>query len=321
MDKLSAMRTYRRIVELGSFRAAASDRGLSNAGVSKQLIELEAELGTSLITRTTRRLATTEAGEAYFERCVRILDDIAEAEAAASATQAAPQGLLRINAPMSFGLLQIMAWIPDFMDRYPQVRLDLVLNDRKIDLIDEGFDVALRVRTALVDSSLVAKRLGAVTRVVCASPTYIAAHGAPRSPADLLDNRILAYSLSESPTEWLLTPSTGGDAVRQRVMPVLSINNSIGLRDALLAGLGISLLPTFVVADLLKSGHLVTVLPAYRCEEHSLFALYSASRHVSPKVRAFVDFAASAFKTSFRDSSGDVLRADTAAIANDAPPT
>ena len=294
MDKLSAMRTYRRVVELGSFRAAATDRGLSNAGVSKQVIELEAELGASLITRTTRKLTTTEAGQAYFERCVRILDDIAESEAAVTATQAAPRGLLRISAPMSFGLLQLMAWIPDFVRRYPQVQLDLVLNDRASDLIEEGFDVAIRVRTTLPDSSLVAKRLGTVTRIVCASPGYLAEAGTPAMPDDLLAHRALVYSLSESPTNWSLTSLANGNMVRQRVVSALSINNSIGLRDAALAGMGVALIPVFIVADALKAGTLVQVLPQFRCEAHSLYALYPASRYISPKVRAFVDFATGA---------------------------
>lgn len=291
MDKLSAMKTYRRIVELGSFRAAATDRGLSNAAVSKQLMELEAELGASLIARTTRRLATTEAGQAYFERCVQILDDIAESEAAVTATQIAPRGLLRISAPMSFGLLQLMSWIPDFMRRYPQIQLDLVFNDRAIDLIEEGFDVAIRIRTTLADSSLVAKRLGTVRRDVCASPGYLAASGTPDRPGDLLAHRTLAYSHSESPTEWSLTPLAGGNVVRQRVVPVVSLNNSIGLRDAVLADMGIALIPTFIISDELRSGRLVRVLPGFRCEDHTLFAVYPGSRHPSPKVRAFVDFA------------------------------
>ena len=298
MDKLSAMKTYRRIVELGSFRAAAADRALSNAGVSKQLIELEAELGASLITRTTRRLATTEVGQAYFERCVQILDDLAEAEAAVTTSQRAPRGLLRVSTPMSLGLLGVMAWIPDFMRRYPEVRLDLVLNDRAIDLIEEGFDVAIRVRTVLPDSSLIAKRLGGVTRVICASPAYLEANGTPQHPADLLQHKTLVYSLSESPTEWSLTPAAGGGAIKQRVVPALSINNSIGLSAAAVAGMGIALLPTFVVSDHLRSGDLVGILPAFCCEHHSLYAMYPANRYLSPKVRAFVDFAATALADS-----------------------
>lgn len=292
MDKFSAMRTFRRIVELGSLRAAAADRGLSNAGVSKQLSELEAELGASLITRTTRKLATTEVGQAYFHRCVQILDDIAESEAAVSATQAAPRGLLRVSAPMSFGLLQLMSWVPDFMRRYPQVQLDLVLNDRATDLIEEGTDVALRVRTTLADSSLVAKRLGTVSRAICASPGYIAQSGTLERPGDLLTHHTLVYTLSESPTEWSLTPANGGATVRQYVVPALSLNNSIGLRDAALADMGVTLIPRFVVAEDLGTGKLLEVLPEFRCEDHSLYAIYPRSRHLSPKVRAFVDFAA-----------------------------
>lgn len=292
MDKLSSMRTFRRVIELGSFRAAASDRGLSKAGVSKQIIQLEAELGASLITRTTRKLTATQAGQAYFERCVQILDDIEESEAAVAATQVAACGVLRVSAPMSFGLLHLITWIPDFIRLYPQVRLDLVLNDRAIDLISEGFDIAIRVRTTLPDSSLIARRLGTVTRVVCASPEYLAAAGTPEQPEDLLAHRALVYSLSESPTEWSLTPSATGQAVRQRVIPALSINNSIALRDAAVAGMGLALIPTFIIAKELRAGTLTQVLQQYCCEAHSLYALYPASRHISPTVRAFVDFLA-----------------------------
>lgn len=295
MDKLSAMRTYRRIVELGSFRAAATDRGLSTAGVSKQLAELENDLGASLLTRTTRRLATTEAGQAYYERCARILDDIAETEAAVTASQAAPRGLLRVTAPMSFGLLHLMPLVPAFMRGHPEVKLDLVLNDRAVDLIEEGFDVALRIRTSLADSSLVAKRLGPVTRVLCASPDYVAGHGAPERPADLARHRCLVYSLSEAPTEWTLAPPGGAGPVTVRVEPALTVNSSMGLREALLAGVGLSLIPGFVVWADLEAGALVPLLPDHAATGHALHAVYPHSRHLSPKVRAFVDFVAAAY--------------------------
>jgi DNA-binding transcriptional LysR family regulator len=290
VDKLSAMKSFRRIVELGSFRAAAADRGLSNAGVSKQLLELESELGASLLIRTTRKLSLTETGRAYFERCVRILDDIAESEAAVVAAQSAPRGLLRVSAPMSLGLLRLMAWVPEFMQAYPHIQLDLVFNDRAVDVIDEGFDVAIRVRTKLADSTLIVKRLGTLTRIVCASPKYLAAVGALRTPHDLPNHRALVYSLSQAPTEWTLTPLDGGAAIQQRVVPALCINNSIGLRDAVLAAMGVALIPRFVITEELRHGTLVDVLPGWESEDHSLFVIYPSSRHLSPKVRAFVDF-------------------------------
>lgn len=295
MDKLSAMRTYRRIVELGSFRAAATDRGLSTAAVSKQLAELENDLGASLLTRTTRRLATTQTGQAYYERCARILDDIAETEAAVTASQAAPRGLLRVTAPMSFGLLHLMPLVPAFMRDHPEVRLDLVLNDRAVDLIDEGFDVALRIRTSLADSSLIAKRLGSVTRVLCASPDYIAGHGAPERPADLVRHRCLVYSLSDTPAEWTLAPPNGAEPVTVRIEPALSVNSSMGLREALLAGIGLSLIPSFVVWADLEAGTLVPLLPDHAATGRTLHAVYPHSRHLSPKVRAFIDFMTAAY--------------------------
>jgi DNA-binding transcriptional LysR family regulator len=290
MDKLAAMHAFRRVVERGSFRAAARDLGRSNAAVSKQIGDLEAELGATLITRTTRRLALTEVGRAYFERCGRILDDLAEAESSVASLQAAPRGLLRINAPMSFGLLHLSPALPTYMHRCPEVRLDLVMNDRAVDLVEEGFDVALRVRTSLPDSSLIARRLAPVQRVLCAAPAYLDQHGYPERPEDLVRHRCLIYSLSDSQSEWTLTSLPEGELLTVTVQPHLAANSSIALREALLAGIGIALVPTFVVGPELADGRLARVLPGLQVPPHTMYALYPPSRYLSPKVRSFIDF-------------------------------
>jgi DNA-binding transcriptional LysR family regulator len=290
MDRLAAMHAFRRVIELGSFRAAARALGRSNAAVSKQVSDLEAELGATLIARTTRRLAPTEAGQAYYERCARILDDLTEANTAVASLQAAPRGLLRINAPMSFGLLHLARAMPAYIQCYPDVRVDLVLNDRAVDLLEEGFDVAIRVRTSLPDSSLIARRLAPVRRVLCAAPDYLERYGCPEQPEDLVRHRCLIYSLSTSPTEWTFTLRGTNEPQPVKVPAYFTANSSIALREALLAGSGIALVPTFVVGPDIREGRLRTVLPQFESPGHTMYALYPSARHLSPKVRSFVDF-------------------------------
>ena len=284
------MHAFRRVIELGSFRAAARDLGRSNAAVSKQIGDLEAELGSTLIARTTRRLAPTEVGQAYYERCARLLDDRVETEAAVASLQAAPRGLLRVNAPMSFGLLHLARALPAYIQRYPEVRVDLVMNDRAVDLLEEGFDVAVRVRTSLPDSSLISRRLAPIRRVLCAAPTYLERFGEPERPEDLIRHHCLIYSLSTSPTEWTFFLPGTSEPLTVRVQPYFTANSSIALREALLAGSGIALVPTFVVGPDIRTGWLRAVLPTFEIAPQTMYALYPAARHLSPKVRSFVDF-------------------------------
>ncbi len=284
------MHAFRRVIELGSFRAAARDLGRSNAAVSKQVSDLEVELGATLIARTTRRLALTEIGQAYYERCARILDDLTETETAVASLQAAPRGLLRVNAPMSFSLLHLSRALPAYIQRYPDVRVDLVMNDRAVDLLEEGFDIAVRVRTSLPDSSLIARRLAPVRRVLCAAPAYLEQYGCPEQPEELVRHRCLIYSLSTSPTEWTFDRSGTSEPLTVRVLPYFTANSSIALREALLAGSGIALVPTFVVGQDIREGQLRTVLPAFEIRPHTMYALYPSARHLSPKVRSCVDF-------------------------------
>lgn len=294
MDKLLAMRTFRRVVELGGFSAAARDLDLSNAGVSKHVKDLERALGTALLVRTTRKVAATEAGRAYYDRCVRILDEVEEAELALTALNAAPRGRLRVNAPMSFGLLHVAPLIAAFHERCPEVRLDLSLNDRRVDLVHEGFDVGLRIRARLEDTSLVARRICAIRTALVAAPAYLDRHGVPASPGDLVDHVLLAYSLNEDPDRWRFR--RGAETAEIEIVPKVLANSGIALKAPVLAGVGLTLTPTFTVGDELRAGRLKRVLPDWETPDYALFAMYPPSRHLAPKVRAFVDFVSESFR-------------------------
>jgi DNA-binding transcriptional LysR family regulator len=293
MDRLAAIEAFVRVAEAQSFSAAARRLRASKSAVSRNVGALEADLGVRLFHRTTRSLTLTEAGRGYFERAQRILADLDEAKEAVSQLQAAPRGRLRVSAPMSFGFLHLAPALPDFLARYPEVAIDLVMNDRFVDLIDEGFDVAVRIG-AMEDSSLIARKLAPMRRVVCASPGYFAAQGAPRTPDDLKGHACLLNSNIASSREWRFTAPDGA-AWPVEVQGRLSANNGDALRVAALKGLGIANLPTFIVGGDLQAGTLVTALDAFITQNFSMHAVYPHSRHLSPKVRAFVDFLADCF--------------------------
>ena len=290
MDQLTALRALRRVVELGSFTAAANALGISHSIVSRQIRQLENQLGAQLLNRTTRRFALTAAGQQYYLASRDILDALDAADRAVMQQQALPSGSLRINAPMAFGALELAAWLPQFAAQYPQLQLDLVCNDRMVDLIEEGFDVALRLTRGLPDSTLVARKLASSRMVAVASPAYLARHGRPVSPADLARHDCLRYTLADHPDTWSFMDA-GGATLSVPVRGNLQANTGIALRTAALAGMGIACTAAFIVRDALASGALVQVLPAYTLAPRNLYALYPHSRHLSPKVRALIDFA------------------------------
>ena len=287
LDNLAAMAVFARVVEDRSFTQAADALGRSKSAVSKAVSQLEDRLGARLLNRTTRRLSLTEAGTAYYERAARILAEAAEADSAVSALQDEPRGTLRINAPMSFGQRHLAPAIGGFLERYPELRLDITLSDRFVDLIGEGYDVAVRI-AALPDSSLIAAKLAPNRRVVCASPDYLARAGTPRHPQDLRQHNCFGYTYQATGNTWRFVGPEGPATVR--VTGSLTANNGDILKAAMLQGLGLGLVPTFSIADELKSGELVVVLPDYIDTETSVYAVYPHSRHLSAKVRAFVDY-------------------------------
>lgn len=287
MDRFAALEAFAHVVEEGSFTAAATKLGLTRAAVSRQVQVLEAQIGTRLLNRTTRKVSLTEPGRAYYETARRVLDELSEAEEGIARLSAQPRGLLKVDAPMSFGTMHLAPAIATFMSRYPDVEIQLALNDRFVDIVAEGFDVGLRIGR-LEDSSLVARRITESRRVLCAAPGYLAERGRPEHPRDLRQHRILHYGYLESGGIWRLSGSDGNHSLRLEA--ALCANNGEVLRDAAIAEQGIALLPTFIVGAALQDGSLVTILPDYQPPATALYALYPPNRFLAMKVRLFINF-------------------------------
>ncbi|MCK6454201.1 MAG: LysR family transcriptional regulator [Alphaproteobacteria bacterium] len=288
MDQLAGMAVFARVVEEKGFTAAARSLNLSKAAVSKQVARLEDRLGVRLLNRSTRRLGLTEAGRDYYERAQRILAEVEDAEQAASSRVVHPRGLLRVNAPVSFGQTYLTPILPAFMLRWPELKVELTLIDRFVDLIDEGFDLAVRV--AVPDGSpLIARRLCTARHVVAAAPSYLAARGTPQRPADLARHDCLLYLYLTTGDEWrFLGPD--GRAFGVRVAGPLRANNGDALRHAAAAGLGVLYSPDFLIADMLQRGVLLPVLADWRTPELAIQAVYPPGRPLGAKVRVFIDF-------------------------------
>ncbi len=292
LEPLSEMALFARLVDAGSLTAAARQLGRSKSAVSKQLARLEDRLGARLLNRTTRRQALTEVGRVFYEHCARLLVEAEAAAASVANLQAAPRGLLKVNSPMSFGVLHLAPAIPEFLARYPEMQIEMALNDRVVDLLDEGYDVGVRIGR-LPDSSLVARRLAPSRRVVCGAPAYFARHGRPLRPADLKQHACLRYTNLPLGEEWRFSGPPLVETVR--IAGPFAANNGEALREAALAGLGLIMAPTFIVGPDLLAGRLETVLTDYGDDAGAVFAVYPHKRHLSAKVRAFIDFLAERF--------------------------
>jgi DNA-binding transcriptional LysR family regulator len=285
MDTLSAMHLYVKVVEAGGITPAARALSLPKSSVSRQLSALEARLGVRLLERTTRSLRTTEVGRAFYERCVSIVADVADAEQDVMQTQREPQGTLRVTAPVTLGVRTLGGMVGRYLLHHPKVRVELSLSDQRVDLLEEGFDLAIRVGS-LSDSTLVARRLAPAPMVLAAAPAYLAAHGTPVHPDELRHRECLQYAYARS-ASWRFV-----DAGREVVVPVSSslvANNGDVLRDAAVAGLGFTLAPDFIMAPELASGALVAVLSSFLPDTGGVWAVYPQSRYLSTKVRSFVD--------------------------------
>ncbi len=294
MDRLRAFEVFTTVVSRGGFAKAAEALDTSPANVTRYVNELETHLGVRLLNRTSRRLSLTEAGEALYERARAILDEIAEAEAAASASAVEPRGRLRINAPLSFGVLHLAPLWPKFMALHPKVELEISLSDRVVDLVEEGYDLAIRISRG-GSQTHVARKLATSRNIVCASPDYLKAHGTPQAPEDLAAHRCLAYSYTAMAEDWRLTNADGREAV-VRMGPVMWTNNGDTARAAALAGQGVIWQPTFLIGEDLREGRLVRLLPDWSLPDIDVLAVYPSRRHLSAKVRLMVDFLAEAFK-------------------------
>ena len=287
MDTLNGFTVFTKVVESGGFSAAARELNMSKSAVSKHIAKLEDHLGVRLLNRTTRKLSPTEVGATFYERARRIVQDVEETERAVSALHAEPRGTLRINVPMSFGILHIAPALPDFLSRYPDIKVDMVLNDRVVDLLDEGFDVAIRI-ARMPDSTLITRKLAPFRQALCATPAYWREHGIPTCPSQLKDHNCLIYSYLLSGNEWAFRGPEGKISVK--VSGNIHANSGEALRAAALKGAGVLLSPAFIVKEELISGDLQAVLTEFCETDLAIYAVYPHNRYLSAKVRAFVDF-------------------------------
>lgn len=286
MDRIISMTAFVQVVDSGSFAAAAKRLKVAPATVTHHVQSLENRLGIQLLNRTTRRVNLTEVGADFYKRASQILTDVEEAEHVASALQSTPRGTLRLNTSVTLARF-MTPLIAEYTMIYPEVSFELIMSDRMVDMVEEGFDLALRVG-ALQDSSLIARRVGLGKMVVCASPAYLARRGTPQKPADLAGHNCLSYVNSFSDNRWHFSGAAGAEAIE--VSGNLRSNSTEGLRAAALAGQGVCLLPLVSLADDLRAGRLVQLLAEFGTREAIIQAIYPASRHVSAKVRTFLDF-------------------------------
>ncbi|WP_256214817.1 LysR family transcriptional regulator [Nitrosomonas eutropha] len=288
------MNTFAYIVEAGSISAAADRMDVAKSVISRRLKELEAHLGVQLFHRTTRQMKLTDSGRAFYEQSVRILADILEAEHAVSQFHGALKGNLKVAVPLSFGLMHLGPAITAFLHTHPDIKFDLDFNDRQVDLLAEGFDLAIRI-ASLPDSSLIARYLAPVQAVMCASPAYLEHMGTPQTPEELIGHRCLAYSLISNSDNWNVYDSAG-QLIKTRITPYLKASNGEFLRDAAVDGLGIVLLPAFIVYREIEHGALLAILTEYHYSQLAAYAIYPQTRHLSQRVRAFVDFLSKRFE-------------------------
>ncbi|MDX2240803.1 MAG: LysR family transcriptional regulator [Leptolyngbyaceae cyanobacterium bins.302] len=288
MDKFDSIRAFTQVVNAGGFAAAAREMGLSRSAVNKLVIALENELGVQLLHRSTRVVTPTEMGLAFHERCIAILADLEEAEQAVTQLQEEPKGKLRVNAPMSFGTMHLAPALADFLVQYPELQVQLTLNDRFIDPIEEGFDVTVRIATLPETASLIVHELTAAPRVLCAAPGYLRDRGVPSHPSELHQYSCLHYGHLAPLNQWTLIGPDGEHTIS--IQGVICSNNGEVLREAAIRELGITLLPTFIIESELEQGLLQIVLPEYHPPKISIYVIYPVNRHLSTKVRLFVRF-------------------------------
>lgn len=287
MQNLNSLVTFAQVVDAGSFSEAARRSGTSKSSVSKIVTKLEKDLGARLLNRSTRSLSLTEVGSAIYEHCGRILEEIEQAEQLAAQLHSEPRGTIKVSASVAFGTLHISPALPQFLAQNPDMKVDLTIRDRFVDLAEDGYDLALRI-TREPDINLVARRLAPIRRKVCASPEYFRQHGVPHFPHDLSRHNCLHYTHMSAQGTWRFH---GPD--QDIVVPVsgnLRINDDEALSQAVLGGLGVALLPTFIIGKDLQAGRLRAVLSEYVPLEQFVYAVYLPTRHIPSKVRAFIDF-------------------------------
>ncbi len=287
MSVFDEMQTFVKIVDAGSITGAANRLNTAKSAVSRRLSELETRLGVQLLKRSTRRMSLTETGKSYYERCVRILADIEETESAVTTESAALKGKLRITAPLSFGVLHLGSAVASFMQEHPELTLDVQFSDQQINLVDEGYDLAIRI-AELDDSTLIARRLTPIKIIACASPAYLKKFGTPQTPEDLVHHPFLHYG-NRADSVWTYRDKNGKEG-RVRLNCVLSANNGSFLRDIGITGKGIMIEPSFILYKAFESGALVPILQDYQWPLLNAYVVYPPTRHLSHRVRVFIDF-------------------------------
>jgi DNA-binding transcriptional LysR family regulator len=296
MDRLSAIEVFAQVVESGSFSAAAARLNLSATATSRQVAELEAHLHTRLLNRTTRKVSLTESGRAFYERSVQLLADLREAEDEASRAAIVPRGTIRLTTSVNFGVRHVAPAIAEFLTRHPQVRFDVSLSDRIVDLVEEGFDLAIRIGPPGADN-LVARKLGETRLVPCASPAYLAARGAPAAPEALVDHNCFTYEYITPRHQWRFRDAAGAER-SVRVGGNLHSNNGDLLSEVAARGVGIVFEPAFIVGPDVRAGRLVPLLQDYEPAPVPIYAVYPSRKHLSAKVRVFVEHLIGTFASS-----------------------
>ena len=295
MDRLRAIEVFVTIIDQGSFAAAADVLGLSRNMASRHVADLEAYLGVRLLNRTTRSLSLTSTGAVYIERARQILAQLDEADRVAGLQTLTPQGRLALSAPMSFGVRHVAPYLRQYTTANPNVAVDISLNDRTVDLVEEGFDVAIRITARLADSNLIVRRIASAEVVLCASPGYISSHGCPETPRDLIDHLCLGYTFGHEGNVWSLRDGKG--ALEQvRVSPVVSANNGDAIEEIAIAGGGLALQPDFIANRDIASGKLVRVLPGWSGGVLGIYALCAGKLYEPLKVRSFMDWIAELYR-------------------------
>ena len=294
MDRFREMETFTAVVEEGSFVRAAEKLRISKSVVSRIVQDLEIRLEGKLLQRTTRRLALTAIGQSYYQRCRQILDELVEAESAVGMDREKAFGLLKVSVPTTFGIRHLAPLWGDFLLRYPQVRLDIALLDRQVDLIGEGYDLAIRIASRQNDSSLVSRKLASSRIILCAAPRYLEQHGTPQALDDLQEHDFIGYSYLSTGDVWKLKSASSVEGIKTQ--PRLRANNGDTCRAAALQGLGIIAQPGFVIEEDLRDGRLVEILPDWQPEERGIYAVYPTRQYLSGKVRALIDYLEEAFR-------------------------
>lgn len=295
MDRLTEMEAFASVVDLGGFTDAARKMGLSKSAISKHVSSLEARLGARLLNRTTRRVSPTEIGLAYYDKARQVLDDASEADAMVTSMQATPKGSLRLSATTDFGVQHISRALSEFLNKYPEINVNMVLSNRQVDLLSEGFDLAIRVGE-LADSSLRARKLAETNMRVIGSPMYFYQHGVPKRIDDLSQHKLLHFSNQSSGNAWKIT-SPSGEKRLIRAGGSLTVNDGQSLLQAAEAGLGIAYLPSFLYSDAVADGRLKIVLPDLPIEVLGVHVVYPPGLYTQPKLRAFIDFLAEHFRS------------------------